>query len=92
MRKLRILALLCALLMVLSGCSLIAVIPGNTQTEEIAVPKPEESTASAVPEESTPDAEPSAVPEEDIVDRINAETMKKAVYLFLGFAGLTNIF
>lgn len=68
MRKLRILALLCALLMVLSGCSLIAVIPGNTQTEEIAVPKPEESTASAVPEESTPDAEPSAVPEEDTTE------------------------
>lgn len=27
-----------------------------------------------------------------VVDRINANTMKKAVYLFLGFAGLTNLF
>lgn len=27
-----------------------------------------------------------------IVDRINADTMKKIVYAFLGFAGLTNIF
>ena len=26
------------------------------------------------------------------VDRINADTMKKMVYLFLGFAGLTNLF
>jgi len=27
-----------------------------------------------------------------IMDRIDAATMKKLVYLFLGFAGLTNIF
>ncbi len=26
-----------------------------------------------------------------VVDKINAETMKKLVYLFLGFAGLTNV-
>ena len=26
-----------------------------------------------------------------VVNKINADTMKKLVYLFLGFAGLTNV-